>query len=227
MAYQKFFDPPGDRLIKWHLAGVIHPNQESVFKSIFNSYSEIGVDKIVDFKSANLKILIGLENVNHEGSNPLEGWDGDFKGELRIKQLYSVGLAPGVALISFLGLIFFKRERWFKPVLITVISSAAAYCLIQYGGNYYSAAWLHTSPYSLLLLWIALGPLVVSENALFSKILLFLVTASFIWLWIIGPGVIAAAKNHPLASASFLMIAVQFIMISLLLIIALRRIPND
>ncbi len=226
MAYQKFFDPPGDRLIKWHLAGVIQPTSESAFKAIFDQYSAIGVAEVVDFKSRNLNVLIGLDNDKHEEHNPLEGWGDDLEGQLRIKQLFFLSLAPGVALISFLGFIAFRRDRWFKSVFITAVTSAVAYCLIEYGGNYYSTTWLHTAPYSLLLLWVALGPLIVSEHAVISKILLFFVVIFFIWLWIIGPGVAAAAKNHILASASPLMIAVQVLMIVFLVFLAVVRIPN-
>ena len=60
MAYQKYYDPPGNRLLKWHLAGVVAIDQRSFSQALTDSYREIGwrgawQNKIANFR----KILDG------------------------------------------------------------------------------------------------------------------------------------------------------------------------
>lgn len=58
--YQKYYDPPGDRLVKWHLAGMEKgdPDQTAA-KSILKAYSASSIKEIYDNKLANLKAAIG------------------------------------------------------------------------------------------------------------------------------------------------------------------------
>jgi len=42
LAYQKFYDPPGNRLLKWHLAGVIPPDGRGFGATLVESYRNIG-----------------------------------------------------------------------------------------------------------------------------------------------------------------------------------------
>jgi hypothetical protein len=45
ICYQKFYDPPDDRLLKWHLAGVINPDARSFTKTIRAAYGGLTVRK--------------------------------------------------------------------------------------------------------------------------------------------------------------------------------------
>jgi hypothetical protein len=38
LAYQKFYDPPGNRLVKWHLAGVIPPDDRGTWETLTDAY---------------------------------------------------------------------------------------------------------------------------------------------------------------------------------------------
>lgn len=40
IAYQKFYDPPGNRLLKWHLGGVIPPDERGTLETLAKSYRE-------------------------------------------------------------------------------------------------------------------------------------------------------------------------------------------
>ncbi len=55
--YQKFFDPPGDRLLKWHLAGVILPDSRSFLQDLAASYKQLTFDQFLQDKSANLDVI--------------------------------------------------------------------------------------------------------------------------------------------------------------------------
>jgi len=57
ICYQKFYEPPGNRLLKWHIAGVIPIDDRGVFETLYTSYHEISWASILYNKKANLEIL--------------------------------------------------------------------------------------------------------------------------------------------------------------------------
>lgn len=59
LGYQKLYDPPGDRLLKWHLAGV-HDIDTRPFASVFvGAYENIGFHQFIANKEANVVTVIG------------------------------------------------------------------------------------------------------------------------------------------------------------------------
>jgi hypothetical protein len=56
----KFYDPPGNRLIKWHLAGDIGPNDTSFLASVVASYSKLTFIEFLKMKLQNLEALISI-----------------------------------------------------------------------------------------------------------------------------------------------------------------------
>ena len=58
--YQKFYDPPGDRLLKFHLAGVQEPHPEvSLANLLISSYKKAGLHKVIQYKITNFRFLMG------------------------------------------------------------------------------------------------------------------------------------------------------------------------
>ncbi len=58
--YQKFYDPPGDRLVKFHLAGVQEPHPEvGLANLMISSYKKAGLHKVIEYKTSNFLFLIG------------------------------------------------------------------------------------------------------------------------------------------------------------------------
>jgi hypothetical protein len=58
--YQRLYDPPGDRLIKWHLAGAFEPQPQASFSQLlFQNYRRTGIVDLVHFKRDNFKTLAG------------------------------------------------------------------------------------------------------------------------------------------------------------------------
>jgi hypothetical protein len=57
--WQKAIDPPGDRLLKWHLAGHIPIATDSFIKLLISNYKDIGVSGIFQNKVANFMTLFG------------------------------------------------------------------------------------------------------------------------------------------------------------------------
>jgi hypothetical protein len=54
MAYQKLYEPPGDRLLKWHLAGQMKPDTRTLSKAIVDAYQEISIAEVADNRWRNL-----------------------------------------------------------------------------------------------------------------------------------------------------------------------------
>jgi hypothetical protein len=56
LAYQRFYEPPGDRLLKWHLAGSMVIDSRSFLKTVRNSYREIGLGGAWESRKQNLAL---------------------------------------------------------------------------------------------------------------------------------------------------------------------------
>jgi hypothetical protein len=56
LAYQKFYEPPGNRLLKWHLAGVIAPDNRSFPAALVDSYRTSGWRTAWDTRRFNLTL---------------------------------------------------------------------------------------------------------------------------------------------------------------------------
>lgn len=55
--YQKIYDPPGDRLLKWHLAGFTHPTPRSFPQVLTKAYGDLSYRQILDTKLHNFTIV--------------------------------------------------------------------------------------------------------------------------------------------------------------------------
>jgi hypothetical protein len=55
LAYQKYYDPPGNRLLKYHLAGVIVPDTRSLSEALVDAYRHVGLRGYVSGRWENLK----------------------------------------------------------------------------------------------------------------------------------------------------------------------------
>jgi hypothetical protein len=58
-AYQKYGDPPGNRLAKWTLAGVIEVDDRGTSEAIVDAYREAGVGGTIHNKAENLVTMVG------------------------------------------------------------------------------------------------------------------------------------------------------------------------
>ena len=56
--YQKYYDPPGDRLLKWHLAGTVPPHPEIGLRHLLiSNYGDLKVKDLVENKASNFTWL--------------------------------------------------------------------------------------------------------------------------------------------------------------------------
>jgi hypothetical protein len=57
LAYQRLYEPPGNRLLKWHLAGAVEPDARSVTTALVENYSSLGWSAALATRHENLRIL--------------------------------------------------------------------------------------------------------------------------------------------------------------------------
>jgi|GEM_PF-464868 len=56
VAYQRFYDPPGNRLLKWHLGGQIPKDDRGVWPTIRENYAKLTWEQILTNKARNLAL---------------------------------------------------------------------------------------------------------------------------------------------------------------------------
>lgn len=79
--YQKLYDPPGDYLLKWHLAGVEHPDSRSFTEILRSRYGKLTFQQVIYNKLANARLVIGHGGEYWKGIGNLlqESWRGDWQ----------------------------------------------------------------------------------------------------------------------------------------------------
>ena len=79
LIYQNFYDPPGNRLIKWHIAGVIDIDDRSFSQTLFDSYKSLSFTDFTNRVKSNLLTIFGNDLTNlHTFRSPSENRHSDF-----------------------------------------------------------------------------------------------------------------------------------------------------
>ena len=116
-------------------------------------------------------------------------WKGSIAKELRFYLDQRLGGAPGLLLIGTFAMFWYRnilKERWAHTMWALVIASSLAYIALEFGTEY-AATWLHTAPYSLLLLWCSLGTVtLVQINRPWTYGVLVAHSLCFLLLWTIN-----------------------------------------
>jgi hypothetical protein len=205
--FQRVFDPPGDRLIKWHLAGVIPVNDTPPLEQIVVSYTAAGPLGFLTNKLDNLEAFFGSPSrwsrLIATSSQP--EWGDSFVGFIRQLQSSSMIPAVGVLLIGLAAILVVRSVRqqpWVKPVGSITVGTTLAFVLIEFGGEFESLAWLHHGPYSLLLLLCIAGALAITSlPSTWRWGVLGAHLVSFLVLWVITVSTQSAfeeARSQPL-----------------------------
>jgi len=225
MLYQKHYDPPGDRLLKWHLAGVTAPHPEiGLGHLLVANYGKLGLDEIARYKESNFEVLFDALPFWHHPAILLHGIISGNRAqaaaavaELRYSMFlhwfWSIDLFSFAPLAFLLCLILRRRKsvelrQAFDLWLVTVVM-LVIWCLIMFGprttqvhqGCYFTE--LAAVAGGVLLLWAVSPRLAV----LFTAAHAFLNLALYVFLTAPAtPGVASfmGPKNVPLAATSAL-----------------------
>jgi hypothetical protein len=107
-AYQKWAEPPGDRLTKWTLAADLGGDHLTTGEAVRKAYSEAGFSGTVENKWVNYKVMLGLEGAPEIAEEAFQG-----------------NLATAVA--KFRDLIFFFLLPSFTLLLLAPIAMLFGY----------------------------------------------------------------------------------------------------
>jgi hypothetical protein len=161
-AYQRWYDPPGDRLLRWHLADApAVDDPRSVGEALTDAYLHTPIADVLTYKAHNLRITVWMP----ERLGPYVGvdaWTDDgWRGVLRYEQLTSVLWTMG--LLGFLAPLVLgaARRRACAGIAIVTAATWLGWCALQYGRGG-SAAYAHHGPATLPLLLGWLGAVVVA-----------------------------------------------------------------
>ncbi len=171
--YQKFYDPPGDRLVKMHLAGVIGPDSRGTFAAIREAYTQISGKTIFENKWRNLETLVLGERF---------AWR-----SVRIAEREYIPEAIGVLNLGWLAAlaICVMRRRAQLPYAGAMICAALlnllVWCLLLFGpGQAFTA---HASYADILLLSIACVSFALMVPGLATAMLVLqVINLFFVWV---------------------------------------------
>jgi len=168
--YQKFFDPPGDRLLKYHLAGVEPLNSRTFSQTLFAAYSALSFHQIADYKAANfatatahgwtyLRGVADLITALITSSGEPLPKAAAIANSLRAEAFFYIGPCLGFLMLGPLALLAgiarrFRSVEWRDACLLWLLTTAsiAVWCLLMFGP---AKTVVHTGSYAVILFAMA------------------------------------------------------------------------
>jgi hypothetical protein len=186
-AYQKYADPPGNRLTKWMLAGDMEIDDRGTSEAIVDAYREAGVGGTLHDKAENFVTMAG-------GGPAVEllerAWGSATSGDLaqairEVRELLFFDLLPSLGLllaVPFAMAVWWRRGR-LNPVewrfaltcFATLAAGALAWGLLLFG-NLPARTILHAG--SFLLPVLGLCGAVAGLRAVFPRFAIYCVSVS-------------------------------------------------
>jgi hypothetical protein len=115
-AYQKYGDPPGNRLTKWTLAGVVEIDSRGTLESIRDAYAEAGVGGTLHNKAENFVTMGGGAPAVVTVEAALDsGRLGEIVRSLRLDAFYYLLPSMGLLLLAPVAMAIGWRRRRRRP----------------------------------------------------------------------------------------------------------------
>jgi hypothetical protein len=195
-AFQKYAAPPGNRLLKWQLAGVVDLDQRGTLETLQDSYGEAGLGGTIHNKAENFVVVAGggpfVGFLHHAVDDIGRGDWGGAVQETRWSLFYYLLPSLGLLLLGPVAMLIGRRRRrsgdrpaeWklARESLIVLALGIVFWCLLMFG-NGAARAVIHQGSYFLPLIgmvagicglravWPRVGAWVIGAWALFSLIL--------------------------------------------------------
>jgi hypothetical protein len=162
-AYQKYGQPPGDRLLKYSLAGVPEIDERGAMETIVDSYREVGLGGAIHNKGQNFVTMVGggpaWEALDRAGGAVGSGELTTAVREVRTVLFFDFFPSLGLLLLAPLAMIWRRRrgpdrpEEWsFALLSFAVVGiGCLAWGLLAFG-DLSSRTVLHVSSYLLPIL---------------------------------------------------------------------------
>jgi hypothetical protein len=182
-AYQKFYEPPGNRLAKWHIAGVVQIDSRSTIQAIKDSYNRLSLAQIANNKWENLKIL---------AASPETGM---LSPKLtREKEFFHLTRSLGLLNLGWFlwcAILLLKRTKLspqIKPISLVLgvsVFSLLFWVLVMFGP---ATTILHQGSYAtVILLFIGLAGVITRLPQLLVYAVLALQALWFVINWVLAP----------------------------------------
>ena len=139
MLYQRFVDPPGNRLPKWHLAGVIDVDDRSFVQTLRDSYGALSWHDYLEGRLENLTTLMGTWPGKFAELARLVTGDRDVAVAVRMNDffqflpslhLYSLALIAALALLPFMRANQREQRDIALRMLVALAATLAAFVLL-------------------------------------------------------------------------------------------------
>jgi hypothetical protein len=197
MLFQRYVDPPGDRLLKWQIAGVIKVDSRGFLKTLVTQYQALSFHQLLSNKWANVEALVASPLVWRTKA-PEAAWRSGFLGFARLAELNNLLPAAGLLLLGVAALAFTSSRRALAPAAPLAVAcgtALAAWVILLWGdaGNAITAI-NHQGAYAVIVLFIALCALAVTYLPWPAATLLLVGNA--VWFavsWVPGLGFTPAA----------------------------------
>ncbi len=183
-AYQKYGDPPGNRLTKWTLAGVVEIDNRGILESLRDSYAEAGIGGTLHNKAENFATMSGGTMAVDALDNAIDSGDlGEVARALRAVGFFYLLPSMGLLLLAPVAMALARHRgrrnpaEWsFALTCFAVFAIGAVVWGLLVFGNGADRTLLHISSYLLPLLGI--GGAVAGLRATFPRFGLYFVGLS-------------------------------------------------
>jgi len=160
--YQEYGDPPGNRTVKWMLAGAPRIDERSTTEALLDGYGDAGLVGTLENKARNLETLTGASGLDSAGRAIDAAFSGDLEKAVRTTRgiLFLHLLASlGLLLLALPALaVGWRRGRRIEPewgfalvCFAVLLLGIIALALLLFGSPP-SRAVLHAGSYALPLL---------------------------------------------------------------------------
>ncbi len=186
-AYQKYGDPPGNRLTKWMLGGTIDIDNRGVAETLADAYGEAGLGGTLHNKAENFVAMSGGAPMTSLVQSAVESIEaGNWTDALRnVRNILFFYLLPslGLLLLAPLAMAAGRRRRRLNPAewrfaftcFAVFAAGAVAWGLLLFGGSLASTV-IHQGSYLLPVL--ALCGAVAGLRATFPRFAIYFVGLS-------------------------------------------------
>ena len=172
--YQHFYDPPGDRLFKWHLAGHIAPTPTPLTALLVEAYTTVPPSTLIANKRSNVRFL----------------FDGPADGTITFTaaqhEFFIVRYGIGIFALPFLAALALVRTKRFRNAGIAAwiaLASTVVWCAVMYLPNSTS---IHQGSYLTMILIFVAGGLVLTEWWPLAAVAFACQAYDFVHVWV-GP----------------------------------------
>jgi hypothetical protein len=164
--YQRYEDPPGNRLIKWMFAGVHAVDDRTSLEAVKDSYAAVGISGAVQNKAENFRTMVGGEAVAARMRDTLElgvsGRPGQVIRQVRVDRFFgflqSLGIFAPAPLAMLVSRARGRRSREDWAFAIRSFGVAISGCLvwgILIFGDLGTRTVMHAGSFALPLLALA------------------------------------------------------------------------